>query len=327
MNETIGEKIKQLRLEAKLSQQTLAKELYFSNRTISNWENNLREVSISNLTKIAKYFQVPITFFTQSEAFSKLNGDSKKVFQEIKSKKIAIKNIDFFLLITALGANILITFFPFSNRLNVTVFVMFLWTAYLIQIIVRYSNLDRARIRVFLVPLGVNVYYQSSFSRQTRKHYQRMNLIYYFTLLFFSFIYYAGNFTMINQYDPSVIFTSFVAIYFLLITGLHLLVIGKLFINGLPSEKLPYLKDRIDLGMFLHRVIVTSHYVMVIFLTLLVSAYGHKVFPFDLLIFNLFTGVFLFILLRIILNINSILYDSYVLFSQDPDTNKSEILS
>jgi transcriptional regulator with XRE-family HTH domain len=327
MNKTIGEKIKQLRLEMKLSQEALAKDLYFSNRTISNWENNLREVSIGNLTKIATYFNVPITFFTEQQGILPVNGDSKKVFQEIKSKIIAIKNRDFYFLMSALGANVLLTFIPFANRLNVTVFIMFLWTAYLIQTIVRYSNLDRSRIKIFLVPLGIEVFYQSTFSDQNRKQYRRVNLLYYVTLLFFALIYYAGNFTMINQVDENIVFTSLVVIFTLLATFLHVIAILQTLMQGIPSARLPYLKDRIDLGMLLHRVIVTGHYMMIIFLTLLVSAYGHELFPFELLIFNLFLGIFLFILLRIILNLNSKFYHSYVLFSKNENTKTSEILS
>lgn len=327
MNKTIGEKIKQLRIEAKLSQEKLAKDLYFSNRTISNWENNLRDVSIGNLTKIATYFNVPITFFTEEQGFSKFNGDSKKVFQEIKSKRIAIKNLDFYFLMGALGVNIILTFIPFANRLNVTVFIMFLWTAYLIQTIVRYSNLDRSRIKIFLVPLGVDVFYQSTFSDQSRKQYRRMNLLYYVTLLFFALLYYAGNFTMINQVDENIVFNSVVVIFTVLMTALHVIAIFHSLMQGTPSAHLPYLKDRIDLGMLLHRVIVTAHYVMIIFLTLLVSAYGHDLFPFELLIFNLFVGIFVFILLRMILNLNSNFYHSYVLYSQNTDTKKPEVLS
>jgi transcriptional regulator with XRE-family HTH domain len=52
----VGEKIKFLRIQAKLSQEELAQKLYFSNSTISNWEKGLREVSMENLHNLANFF-------------------------------------------------------------------------------------------------------------------------------------------------------------------------------------------------------------------------------------------------------------------------------
>ena len=66
MNHSIGDKIKGLRSQRNISQEALAKALFFSNRTISNWEQGIREVSLENLQKIADYFQVPMSFFTSS---------------------------------------------------------------------------------------------------------------------------------------------------------------------------------------------------------------------------------------------------------------------
>lgn len=55
---TFAERLKQLRIEKSLNQTQLAKELSVDQRSISNWENVVREPSFEMLKKIAKYFEV-----------------------------------------------------------------------------------------------------------------------------------------------------------------------------------------------------------------------------------------------------------------------------
>ena len=55
---TFAERLKQLRTEKCLSQTQLAKDLAVDQRSISNWENAIREPSFEMLTKIANYFDV-----------------------------------------------------------------------------------------------------------------------------------------------------------------------------------------------------------------------------------------------------------------------------
>ncbi len=54
----IGEKIKELRTEHKLSQKELAAILNVSNKTISHWEANYTEPSLQMLVQIKRYFNV-----------------------------------------------------------------------------------------------------------------------------------------------------------------------------------------------------------------------------------------------------------------------------
>jgi transcriptional regulator with XRE-family HTH domain len=53
-----GEKLKELRIDKKLSQKELAEILVVDQRTISNWEKEFRQPSFEMLVLIAKYFQV-----------------------------------------------------------------------------------------------------------------------------------------------------------------------------------------------------------------------------------------------------------------------------
>lgn len=57
---TIGDKIKQLRLERKMTQDDLAQKLYVSRNAISKWENNKGTPSIDNIQSIATMFNISI---------------------------------------------------------------------------------------------------------------------------------------------------------------------------------------------------------------------------------------------------------------------------
>ncbi|MDE7083399.1 MAG: helix-turn-helix domain-containing protein [Clostridia bacterium] len=57
-NNCLGKKIKELRIEQKISQRELSENLGFSNQTISFWETGQREPDMDTLVKIAKYFNV-----------------------------------------------------------------------------------------------------------------------------------------------------------------------------------------------------------------------------------------------------------------------------
>ena len=56
MNIELGSKIKQLRLQKGITQETLAKTLNVSYQTISKWENNISMPDIQLLPEIAVYF-------------------------------------------------------------------------------------------------------------------------------------------------------------------------------------------------------------------------------------------------------------------------------
>ena len=55
---TFAERLKQLRIDKCLNQTQLAKDLSVDQRSISNWENAVREPSFDMLKKIANYFEV-----------------------------------------------------------------------------------------------------------------------------------------------------------------------------------------------------------------------------------------------------------------------------
>ena len=52
------ERLKELRVERKLSQADLAKELNVSQRSITSWETGFRQPDFETLERIAKFFDV-----------------------------------------------------------------------------------------------------------------------------------------------------------------------------------------------------------------------------------------------------------------------------
>jgi len=61
-NNTIGIKIKELRIEKGLSQRELGEKLGFSNQTISAWEAGKREPSLDYVKQLADFFKVSADF-------------------------------------------------------------------------------------------------------------------------------------------------------------------------------------------------------------------------------------------------------------------------
>lgn len=57
-NNVFGRKLKELRIEKRLSQQKLGENLGFCNQTISFWESGSREPDLDTLIKISHYFEV-----------------------------------------------------------------------------------------------------------------------------------------------------------------------------------------------------------------------------------------------------------------------------
>ena len=60
--------IKELRKQAKLSQQTLADQIGVFRNTISNWETGYSQISLENAKKVAEYFGVTIEYLLGSES-------------------------------------------------------------------------------------------------------------------------------------------------------------------------------------------------------------------------------------------------------------------
>ena len=68
MSKQTQNRIKKLRKQAKLSQQTLANQIGVFRNTISNWETGYSQISLENAKKVAEYFGVTIEYLLGSES-------------------------------------------------------------------------------------------------------------------------------------------------------------------------------------------------------------------------------------------------------------------
>jgi transcriptional regulator with XRE-family HTH domain len=67
--EQIGQKIRELRTEANLSQDKLAAKLGIAANTVSRWETGTYKTTPEDLDKLARVFEVPISIFFPDQTF------------------------------------------------------------------------------------------------------------------------------------------------------------------------------------------------------------------------------------------------------------------
>lgn len=323
MQSTIGEKIKFLRTQKGLSQSALAKQLYFSNRTISNWENNLREVSVQNLEKLSAYFNVPLDYFKKTQ---QPNLPPQGAYQQIKVKKIAINDRFFYFLLILMFINTLMFWVPFQNRVNAVLIFLLFWIVFLFTTIIHYTNVDRERTKTFVVPLDASLTYQTTLSDKKRRYFKITLLGQYGLIAFISTFYYVGIFGMINRVEVDVSFNMFIIFFYTFMMGLYAFAFIKELVAGTPKANIPYVKNQYGFGMLIHRAVVSIQYTMIIFLIIYMNGFGHQFFPIDLMLFTLVNGLCLVLLLRLMLVANATFYDSYRLISQNLDQKQFETL-
>lgn len=82
MNDSIGQKLKILRKEQRLTQQELADRLGIKRATVSNYEIGRRSPHLSELRRIAEFFGVGLDYFgvAQTDDVLDLIARAKKVF-------------------------------------------------------------------------------------------------------------------------------------------------------------------------------------------------------------------------------------------------------
>ncbi|MCL2014731.1 MAG: helix-turn-helix domain-containing protein [Defluviitaleaceae bacterium] len=63
---TTGEKIRDLRKQAGISQNNLAKQMFVSRQSVSKWERNENMPDIVKLTQISEFFDVTVDFLLKN---------------------------------------------------------------------------------------------------------------------------------------------------------------------------------------------------------------------------------------------------------------------
>ena len=76
---SMGQKLKMFREINSLSQEELGAKLNVSDKTISAWENEDREINLSNAKLICGLFNIPNSYFVFNEGYEKLNDNIKSL--------------------------------------------------------------------------------------------------------------------------------------------------------------------------------------------------------------------------------------------------------
>jgi transcriptional regulator with XRE-family HTH domain len=307
---TPGDKLKRLRMERGFKQEEIAQALYFSNRTISNWENNLRTISAENLKKIADFFQVPISYFYQD---TDAVMPDQRVYQHIRLKQISLNDAYFFILLGLMIFQVTLIFFPIGPRLNWVVIQLLFWLGFILVSYLRYTHLDRQRTKDYVLPLEQKAQYFTSLNKQQRHRIFITMVGTYGGLLLSTFVFYAGVYTLFNLFEESPILLAFIVLYAVLMIVGHIIGFLVVLRRGIPQEKLDYDKHTYDFGMYLHRAFVTLHYVAIIAFFMLMSGLPLGDEHLDLVWLVILVGLFKVIYLRQFLDRVSRFFASYQL--------------
>ena len=308
---TPGDKLKRLRIERGLKQEEVAEALYFSNRTISNWENNLRTISAENLKKIADYFKVSISYFYQDQL--DVSNQDNIAYQQIRLKKISLNDTYFFVLFSFVLLQTYLIFFPFGSRINLVLIELLFWIGFTFVTYLRYSHINRQRTKDYVLPLQQKAQYHTILSSTQRKNAFFIMIGTYGGMILFTFVFYGGVYTLFSLYNESPFLLAFIVLYAAFKMVGHIIGLIVVLRRGVPQAQLDYDKHKYDFGMYLHRTFVTLHYGAIILFFILMSGLPLGEEHIQLVWLVVFVGIFMIIYLRQFLRRISHFFASYQL--------------
>ena len=91
---SMAQKLKMLREINNLTQEQLGQKLNVSEKTVSAWENNEREITLPNAKLICELFSIPQSYFVFNENYEKLDDDKKVLISDYIRKSEYRKKIE-----------------------------------------------------------------------------------------------------------------------------------------------------------------------------------------------------------------------------------------
>jgi len=114
----IGQFIKTLRTEKKLSQKALAEKLYVTRQAVSSWENGNSIPDIDKMELLSKIFEVSIVDLYAGKKVENLNAENEIICKIVENEKDKLKrNIKLFF-ITILSLLLIFFIYYFINSYN-----------------------------------------------------------------------------------------------------------------------------------------------------------------------------------------------------------------
>lgn len=189
----------------------------------------------------------------------------KGAYQQVKVKKIALSDRFFYAVLIFMVINTLMFWMPFANRMHAALIFFLFWIGVLISAIIRYSTLDRQRTKAYFVPHDALLQYVSPLTDRARKFFKISNLIQYIFLSTLTTVFYVGLYGMMNFQNLDYVFNALILVFYFFTMVFHLISIIQSFISGNPKQHIAYSKNHYEFKMLFHRIIVSLHYVMVVF--------------------------------------------------------------
>lgn len=92
-----GERIKNLRIQKKLSQNELASQLFVSRQTIGRWERGETIPNTDNIVELAHFFNVDTAYFLSKSTINETDSDKKKTILEQTLSIFRIYKLDIYI--------------------------------------------------------------------------------------------------------------------------------------------------------------------------------------------------------------------------------------
>jgi transcriptional regulator with XRE-family HTH domain len=240
---TIGDKIKKMRLRKNMTQKELAHELAVSTSAISNWETGRRLPSIDELKRIANHFQRSLSYFDIDE--QTVDAIDRKTYQNELQQTVLCQplgyqtkrlNKVFFIL----AAFILLLSFLFDFLLDLVILFVGLFCMIYAIVCFFLQRIKQTLINTkrVLIPISQTVMYIHTKEKSDIRRYRKKVLIALFSLLSLSLI----TFVIIT-----LAFYPFNYVYFDILIAIYALVIVLVSLYRYSSvQKSPIFDKRVD---------------------------------------------------------------------------------
>jgi transcriptional regulator with XRE-family HTH domain len=209
---TPGDRLKKLRIQRGWSQQEIAEKVFVTNRTISNWEHNKREISHNQLLAIAKAFDVNVQHFYHDQSIPQ-SGQVSSI--TVRSFKTYPKLLGLFYVATCVQYGLLLI--PFSSPLYVTLLSFVGWFGLASVMGTHWMNAQKKNTQTWLFPIHQHIVYESS---HPEAYHRRMRWFFSGGLIAFFlplFLYYGSWFEMLQSLATEGALITIVSLGFLVL--------------------------------------------------------------------------------------------------------------
>ena len=101
----LGDNIRRLRTERKMSQEYLAEQLYVSRQAVSKWENGQTEPTAKNLVELARLFNISVSELVEPEKLPNTKQDGQNSILKQNLEVVAVGSYTGFAILSTVQTN------------------------------------------------------------------------------------------------------------------------------------------------------------------------------------------------------------------------------